>query len=301
MTEQEQKDAIIERVFGETLDWEKPTRINSPSPFYDDAFVTHASNIKFVLGAANTALSALSSPELSQVYAYLFRGGFDFQVSSKADAARCEVFDLRKELSQPPEWYAGGFGVAGHEADFEYWAKMEGWGLTQATCLSIGVEPEDFSESPYAERMDPRALKFFERRQELVRLKFFRKQFSLQVLEPVAPLDFCRWAIEKKIEIPDEMISEVLALLNAKTDSPEPTSHSLPEKSLEGRERDSLLKLIIILAVDGYGYDPKAVKSPIPNQIRSAMQLNGLDMDPATIRKWLREAAAILPEAAKDE
>jgi hypothetical protein len=34
-------------------------------------------------------------------------------------------FELKYSLSDPPPWYAGGFGVEFHKADFGYWAKMD--------------------------------------------------------------------------------------------------------------------------------------------------------------------------------
>ena len=61
------------------------------------------------------------------------------------------------------------------------------------------------------------------------------------------------------------------------------------------RERDSLLKLVIGMAVGGYGFDPKGGRSPIPAQIATDMQTRGLSLSDDTIRKYLREGAELLP------
>lgn len=68
-----------------------------------------------------------------------------------------------------------------------------------------------------------------------------------------------------------------------------------PRKGRSGEllatERDSLLKLVIGMAIDGYGFDPSAAKSPIPKQISDALQSRGLQLTDDTVRKWLKEAA----------
>ena len=67
------------------------------------------------------------------------------------------------------------------------------------------------------------------------------------------------------------------------------------EKALHTKERETLLKMIIGLAVDGYGFDPAAARSPVPKEISDALAARGISLDADTIRKWLREAAEFLP------
>jgi hypothetical protein len=69
----------------------------------------------------------------------------------------------------------------------------------------------------------------------------------------------------------------------------------LPEKALTPKERDSLLKLIIGMAVGGYGFDPKAGRSTQMKQICDDVISTGLSLDEDTVRKWVREAAGLLP------
>jgi hypothetical protein len=61
-------------------------------------------------------------------------------------------------------------------------------------------------------------------------------------------------------------------------------------QTLRSKERDSLLKLVLGMAVDGYGYDPKASRSPVPREIADCLELLGLSIDEDTVRKWLNEA-----------
>lgn len=68
-----------------------------------------------------------------------------------------------------------------------------------------------------------------------------------------------------------------------------------PEQGVGARERDSLLKLIIGMAVAGYVYDPKATRSDKPAEIADDLARAGVPLDVDTVRKWLREAAELLP------
>ena len=70
------------------------------------------------------------------------------------------------------------------------------------------------------------------------------------------------------------------------------------EKGLGIRERESLLKLVIGMAIGGYGYDPTASRSECPAEIASDLTLNGVPLDVDTVRKWLKEAAELWPPDA---
>lgn len=86
---------------------------------------------------------------------------------------------------------------------------------------------------------------------------------------------------------------ETIAALTARVAELE--SVSLPmNKSLGTRERESLLKLVIGLAMDGYGYDPKASRSPTAREIAGHLALLRLSIDEDTVRKYLREAKDLI-------
>jgi len=70
----------------------------------------------------------------------------------------------------------------------------------------------------------------------------------------------------------------------------------LPDRPLGTSERVTMHKLMIGMAVKGYRYDPIAVKSPSPKEIADDLAELGISIDPDTVRKYLREAAAaVLP------
>ena len=73
-----------------------------------------------------------------------------------------------------------------------------------------------------------------------------------------------------------------------------------PEKQLGARERESLLKLVIGMAVGGYGYDSTARRSEQTAAIAGDLSLAGVSLEPDTVCKWLREASELLPQKGND-
>jgi hypothetical protein len=70
---------------------------------------------------------------------------------------------------------------------------------------------------------------------------------------------------------------------------------SQTEKPFSLRERESLLRLVIGMATAGYKYDGKAPRNTATSEIASDLEELGIGLDVDTVRKWLREAAEILP------
>jgi hypothetical protein len=72
------------------------------------------------------------------------------------------------------------------------------------------------------------------------------------------------------------------------------------DKPLLTKERGTLLKLIIGMAVKGYCYNPDAERSDKINDIVHDLDCVGVSLDDDTVRKWLREAAGLLPRKGLD-
>ncbi|MCE1226513.1 MAG: hypothetical protein LWW87_08525 [Geobacteraceae bacterium] len=53
---------------------------------------------------------------------------------------------------------------------------------------------------------------------------------------------------------------------------------------------NSLLKIIAVMAVDGYGYDVNQERSPIPKQLSEVAEGLGVSVSDRTVRKHLKEA-----------
>ncbi len=71
------------------------------------------------------------------------------------------------------------------------------------------------------------------------------------------------------------------------------------DKPLHLKEKETLLKMVIGMAIDGYGYDPTASRSPIPALISDILAEQGMSLDVDTVRRWLKQAAEFRPQKLK--
>ena len=140
---------------------------------------------------------------------------------------------------------------------------------------------------------------FYFKRRQVIGNNFF--QFGDHTQIKLSPKAFCDWCIEVGLEVPEDLLIAVSKVTGANYDIRRPWADATDEPDLDNRERESLIKLVIGLAIRGYGYQPTAIRSEIPNQIRSDLNTLGLDLHPETIRRYLKEGAAILPDEAKEE
>lgn len=99
---------------------------------------------------------------------------------------------------------------------------------------------------------------------------------------------------EAMVQQRDESIGELQRRINELEHRP-PNTGTVGEKPVGTRERDSLLKLVIGMAIGGYGFDPRATRSEQTQAIADDLVRQGIALDVDTVRKWLREGAALLP------
>lgn len=70
---------------------------------------------------------------------------------------------------------------------------------------------------------------------------------------------------------------------------------------LSTRERGTLLRMVLGMAMEGYRYDPSAARSDATAEIASDLVKCGLDVGDDTIRKWLKLAAKeLLPSGRRE-
>ncbi|WP_454748592.1 hypothetical protein [Ciceribacter selenitireducens] len=67
------------------------------------------------------------------------------------------------------------------------------------------------------------------------------------------------------------------------------------KRDIGARERDSLLKLVIGMAMGGYGFNPTMARNSATADIETDLAIRGIPLDADTIRKYLNEAKALLP------
>jgi hypothetical protein len=96
----------------------------------------------------------------------------------------------------------------------------------------------------------------------------------------------------------DEAITQLAEL--RKSTATETTKQTCAVREISTRERDSLLKMVIGMAVKGYGYNPLVKRSEQVTEIASDLEKVGVPLDADTVRKWLKAGAELLP-APTDE
>lgn len=74
-----------------------------------------------------------------------------------------------------------------------------------------------------------------------------------------------------------------------------PTKSMTEEVPSDHLTQKTLLRLLITMAIDGYGYDPSAKKSPIPKQLEVQTEVLGIRVTDDTVRAALQQAAKCLP------
>jgi hypothetical protein len=172
-------------------------------------------------------------------------------------------------------------------ADFRYWCTLKSWTLGEATALLFGKDPRKVSRltlhrlkttSPFAQRFDK------------LSSQFFRAKDDGAVKDCDSPYHLVDWALSAGISVPADLISVLK------------TTEMGSGPAMEGRERASLLKLVLGMAMRHYAFDPTVAKSGAAKQIADDLAATGHELTPETVRKFLREAVGLLaPKTNKKE
>ena len=67
------------------------------------------------------------------------------------------------------------------------------------------------------------------------------------------------------------------------------------------RQCESLQKIVIGLAIGGYGYDPAAKRNLTVKEMVDYMEKAGIDISDDTVRKFLRKGMQYLPQDRETE
>jgi len=157
---------------------------------------------------------------------------------------------------------------------------MAYWSAEEAVALILGKDPKRvnlINLTEYCTRVSPFIQKFKNLR-ELIN----RAIGSENLPERATPRQFVEWARKIDLEIPDE-----LQKLATYTDTKN-------KEDVSEAERSSMLKIILGMAVSKYKYQGEAARNAATGEnkdsIPSDLEKIGLDLDPDTIRRYLKEA-----------
>lgn len=92
-------------------------------------------------------------------------------------------------------------------------------------------------------------------------------------------------------------LTDALAQATSERDALSEQAKAPRKADLSTRERETLFKLVVGMAVRGYRYDPEAARNDAPGEIAGDLASLGIEVTDDTVRKWLKEAAAtVLPK-----
>ena len=197
---------------------------------------------------------------------------------------------------------------------FEFYSRAEYWSLGEAAALINERNPKvithDHIENDNSRTAISKALKgtleLLDRAERIGTLNRLNR-----------PLDLIQWTMLKDIQMPSRLVELTLArgknfydiqAENTKLKAeitqlellltPKPISEikQQTEKPIGTRERSTLLKLFIGLALSNYGLDPKSSDQIKATEIKSDLDLKGINFDDGTIRKYLDEAKQLLSD-----
>ncbi|MBI1301935.1 MAG: hypothetical protein GC137_09810 [Alphaproteobacteria bacterium] len=66
-------------------------------------------------------------------------------------------------------------------------------------------------------------------------------------------------------------------------------------KILHPKEKETLLKIVLGLALTNYEFDPKSSRNSTAREIADDLSLHDISVDEDTVRKWLKESIEFLP------
>jgi hypothetical protein len=190
---------------------------------------------------------------------------------------------------------------------FDYWSKAAFWQLDEAAALLVGFDPA-LARSTYQPRgqLDYNSWRHWKDVRELLSRALTARQIDLNL----GPGGILAWAKRLDIAYPPELETAVMRhgqrLVDWKVEAEslraelailksEVSGRDAAPKEIPTRERDGLLKLVIGMAIGGYGYDPKVGRSSTARDIASDLASRGIPLDEDTVRKYLAEARELLP------
>jgi hypothetical protein len=289
---------ILQRRYRRLLKWRKPVIHNIRGPHHPDVFDGFAFDLALSIRVCKETLQDMTDEE--------FFDRFDLrgEVSSERHtmAERLTLAELRAVFTREPVWFAGGFGVEGREADMQHWARMQRWSLDEAVALSIGFEPcGDLLEGADGMPVQSDVLAFYFKRRALIDDNFDWGSVAAPGRNSVPEL--VRWFDKVELDVPEQLLAaaDKYHALGIGKKSKLGRSDSADDKPLDPRERSTMLKMIITMAVEGYRYNPRAERSTIPSEIESDMNLYGVGINLETIRKHLKSGSALLDDEVLED
>ena len=192
------------------------------------------------------------------------------------------------------------------DADFEWWTKCPYWTLDEAVALLFGKNPKIVNWES-VNKADVRFVPFVAEYKKITELAERCKNFG-ELSDQTPPSIFVAWSKKMKLEVPSELIEHfethlvdwesLCKQLTLKNESLREQvgqlNESVKKDELSPKEKRTMMKLILGMAIDKYAYNPLARQNGATGEnsssISSALETRGYKVDSDTIRNILKEA-----------
>lgn len=285
---------IIHSKFQGFQEWKKPVVHDLIGPYDPTDFDNYTMLLDRSIKSARQRLHGYSKDELCA----------KFIINGRANSESLPEWreflenDINRLLRTLPLWFQCGFGSEEHKADFDYWSKMQYFTLDETTCLTIGFEPKFFNEKVFNSCIEEKYKfrnipEFFFKRREQINRKFELFYSNSRVRFD----ELFEWIKTVDLDVTSDLIISFQTIVDRRTGK---QKVRVSEK-FDNREKIAIAKLLVAMAIDHYGYDPKAARSPIPKEIQDMCATLGLSISDDTVRKYLKLGARYLPDNWRSE
>ena len=172
------------------------------------------------------------------------------------------------------------------------WFMMDTWCYEDAMYLIAGVIPVEVIPGTGYYKVEGRVLHNDEGEcdERFARISQLKALWLSNPDNPfVAPPHvYFQWAAQKEIDIRWLSTARDAGYFRI------PSADIPQEKPLAVRERNTLLKLVLGMAIKGYAFDTSSSKSSIPKEISDDLVRLGMDVSDDTVRKYLKEAIELV-------
>ncbi|MFK5980587.1 MAG: hypothetical protein QM488_17070 [Rhizobiaceae bacterium] len=301
MQDNRENTDIIEKLLkdklGQLYGWKMPVISKTVGPYSPEVFLSFEVRHTELIDECKGVLEKFTTPDLATLLHLEFDDQDETRLAWK-NLLKSEITELSRHI---PNWMLGGFGHSDFEADFEYWGKMAKFELDEALLLSVGIEPrhvgtrvlDAVSQKIDQDRLFP-AMEYLAKRRVQFQRHFpdnYGDWYSIR------PRNLKSWFDEVSLDVHVDFYAE----LERRFPKEKVKEENEIEKDISPQERETLLKLIAAMACEQYNFNPELARSSATSSIRDDIETVGLTMDSNTIRKWLKEAMALVPKAYWDK
>lgn len=288
-------EQIIARKMGKIYDWKEPQVVKTVGPFFPDAFKQYTDEVQNIHFRLKERLQELSLEEL-QLGLDLNFAVRETPINSMKSWSTLFNREINALTRSIPSWFSAGLGHPDFVTDLAYWPKMPRFALDEILLLSVGVDPRRAEVGDMIKEFRTTNLTGLEVLDFIAdRSNLFSRQFNPRGHKGalVLPEHFLDFVDRVDLDVEQGFLRELTKIHRP--------AKRMTSNQLDTRERDSLLKMICVMAMDGYGFDPKSKRSSIPKELSEIAQRNEIQITSDTIRKHLYASSEFFEEPWKTD